>query len=64
MNNNTTLKKDLLIIYKLYLYAIHEQQEYGDKYGDTDELINMYEKILIENNIILCDRENSNIKSI
>ena len=57
MDNDIIFKKDLLIIYKLYLYAIQERQEYGDKYGDTDELINMYEEILIDNNIFVCDRE-------
>lgn len=38
--------KDLLILYRLYLFAIQEREEYGDKYGDTDELIKMYEKKL------------------
>ena len=55
MNNDK--KKELLTIYKLYLYAVHEYQEHGDKYGDTDELINMYEKILTDNNIVLCRRD-------
>ena len=35
--------KDLLILYRNYLYALQEQQEYGEQYGDTKELIEMYE---------------------
>lgn len=38
--------QDTLQMYKNYLYALREQQEYGDKYGDTDELIKMYEENL------------------
>jgi len=35
--------KDTLQIYKNYLYALRERQEYGNQYGDTDEIIKMYE---------------------
>ena len=35
--------KDLLTLYRNYLFALKEREEYGDKYGDTDELIKMYE---------------------
>ncbi|MBR2712708.1 MAG: hypothetical protein IKE73_03270 [Bacilli bacterium] len=35
--------KDLLVLYRNYLFAIQEREEFGDKYGDTDELIKMYE---------------------
>lgn len=38
--------KDTLQIYKNYLYALREKEKYGDKYGDTDEMIKMYENIL------------------
>jgi hypothetical protein len=38
--------KDLLTLYRNYLFAIQERQEYGDKYGDTDELMQMYEEKL------------------
>lgn len=38
--------KDLLMLYRNYLFAIQERQEYGDRYGDTDELMEMYEKRL------------------
>ena len=38
--------KDTLQMYKNYLYALREREEYGDKYGDTDEIIKMYEDIL------------------
>lgn len=40
------MKKDLLEIYKNYLYALKTREEYGEKYGDTDELIKMYEEQL------------------
>ena len=39
-------KKDLFIIYSNYLHALVERREYGDKYGDTEELIEAYEKQL------------------
>lgn len=38
--------KDLLMLYRNYLFAIQERREYGDKYGDTDELMKMYEEKL------------------
>lgn len=38
--------EDLITLYKLYLFAIIEREEYGDKYGDTDEIIDMYEEKL------------------
>ena len=37
---------DLLILYKNYLYALQERKEFGTIYGDTDELIEMYEEKL------------------
>lgn len=39
-------KEDLIIIYRNYLYALEERKIYGDRYGDTDELIKIYEKKL------------------
>lgn len=38
--------KDLLMLYRNYIFAIQERQEYGDRYGDTDELMQMYEEQL------------------
>ena len=38
--------KDLLELYRNYLFALQERAEYGDKYGDTDEIIENYEKVL------------------
>ena len=38
--------KDLLELYKNYLLSIQYQKEFGDKYGDTQELINIYEEEL------------------
>lgn len=35
--------KDTLQMYKNYLYALRVRQEYGNQYGDTDEIIKMYE---------------------
>ena len=43
MNNNL---KDLLIIYKNYLYALKEKEEFGNEFGDTDEIIEIYEEEL------------------
>lgn len=40
--------KDLLMIYRNYLASLQYRKEYGDKYGDTEELIEMYEKRLEE----------------
>ena len=37
---------DLLELYKNYLYAVQIREMYGDKYGDTEELIKMYEELL------------------
>ncbi len=37
---------DLFITYKNYLYAIQERNEFGDKYGDTKEIIQIYENEL------------------
>ena len=39
-------KEDLLQLYLNYLKSLEIRKEYGDKYGDTDELIKMYEKKL------------------
>ena len=40
------MKKNILEIYKNYLYALKTREEYGNKYGDTKELIKMYEETL------------------
>ena len=42
MNN----KKDLLALYRNYLFALQEREEYGNKYGDTEEIIKYYEEEL------------------
>lgn len=34
---------ELIVLYRNYLYSLQEREEYGDIYGDTDELISMYE---------------------
>lgn len=40
------MKKDLLKTYRNYLYSIQYRKEFGSKYGDTLELIKVYEKEL------------------
>ena len=40
------MEKDLITIYLNYLFALREREEYGDKYGDTDEIITYYESVL------------------
>ena len=40
------MKQDLMQLYKLYLFALKEREQYGDKYGDTDKIMEMYEKEL------------------
>ena len=40
------MKKDLLKTYRNYLYSLEERKRSKDKYGDTEELIKMYEKEL------------------
>lgn len=37
---------ELIILYRNYIFALQEHEEYGDIYGDTDELIEMYKKKL------------------
>lgn len=39
-------KLNELILYRNYLFALKEREEYGDKYGDTDEIIKNYEENL------------------
>ena len=41
----------LLNLYRLYLYALQVREEYGCQYGDTDELIKMYEDKLEANGV-------------
>ena len=38
--------KDTLEMYRNYLATLQYHQEYGDRYGDTQELIEMYEEKL------------------
>ena len=45
-------KENLLKLYKLYLYALQEREEHGEKYGDTDEIIKHYEEQLIEAKVL------------
>ena len=34
---------ELFELYRNYLFALGERQEFGDLYGDTEQLIEMYE---------------------
>lgn len=38
--------KDKLTLYRNYLATLEYNKEYGNKYGDTKELIEIYEKKL------------------
>ena len=40
------MEKDLLTLYKNYIFALQTREEYGEKYGDTDEIIKQYEEKL------------------
>lgn len=48
--------KDLLILYRNYIFATQERQEYGTQYGDTDELMQMYEEKLKKNGVKVIKR--------
>ena len=50
MNNNE--KYDLLTIYRNYLYALQMRKEYGEAYGDTQDIIDHYEQILIKAKVL------------
>lgn len=54
------MKKNLLELYRNYLFALQEREEYGDKYGDTDEIIEIYEKKLKENGIKVKEKTKEN----
>ncbi len=49
MNNKKLL--NLFITYRNYLFAIQERNEFGDIYGDTEEIIQIYENELQEHGI-------------
>ena len=40
------MKENIIEIYMNYLYALRIREEYGDLYGDTDEIIEYYESKL------------------
>lgn len=42
---------NLFITYRNYLFAIQERNEFGDIYGDTEEIIQIYENELQEHGI-------------
>ena len=39
-------EKDLLMLYRNYIFALQTREEYGTQYGDTDEIIKQYEENL------------------
>ena len=43
--------KDKLTLYRNYLATLEYNKEYGNKYGDTKELIEIYEKKLEIKNV-------------
>jgi hypothetical protein len=40
------MEKDLLTLYRNYIFALQTREEYGTQYGDTDEIIKQYEEKL------------------
>lgn len=42
---------NIIEVYRNYIFAMQEREEFGDKYGDTDEIIKRYEEILNKHNI-------------
>lgn len=56
MNNET----DLMRVYLNYLFALNERKMYGDRYGDTNLLIKMYEEYI--NNQIIEKKSKEKIK--
>ena len=60
------MKENILEIYMNYLYAIRMREEYGDLYGDTDDIIKYYEnriKKALSNNDSLYHNLNSSINN-
>lgn len=37
---------EALVLYRNYLFALQTREEYGNKYGDTEEIIDYYKKKL------------------
>ena len=58
MFENKKIRINLLTTYRNYLFAIQERKEYGDKYGDTDEIIQIYEKKLQEYGVKVIKKDN------
>ena len=55
MNSNDKLI-DVLMIYNNYLHTLQYRKEFGDKYGDTEELIKIYEKKLKKYNVKVIEK--------
>jgi len=49
MNNKKIL--NLFTTYRNYLFAIQERNEFGDIYGDTEEIVQIYENELQKHGI-------------
>lgn len=47
-------KKDILLLYRNYLFSLQEREEYGDLYGDTEEIIKYYEETLEQEKVKKC----------
>ena len=58
MFENKKIRINLLTTYRNYLFAIQERKEYGDKYGDTDEIIQIYERKLQEYGVKVIKKDN------
>ena len=50
-NNKNKFEVDVITLYINYLHALETYREFGDRYGDTIEIIEMYQEKLEERNI-------------
>ena len=48
---NKKILLNIFIIYRNYLFAIQERNEFGDIYGDTEEIVQIYENELQKHGI-------------
>ena len=51
--------KDLYVIYRNYIYALQIREEFGEKYGDTSEIIKFYEENLPKS--CICKKKNKSL---
>ena len=54
------MEKDLLTLYRNYIFALQAREEYGEQYGDTDEIIKQYEEKLKIKSLVKENKNESN----